>query len=340
MSTNGDHATRRPRLTPAVADCRRAVTECVTKHLPDASGQHFLIATSGGADSLALCLAAAFSLPRLGHSAEAVIVDHQLQEKSADVAHQAKTRVEEMGLAARVITVTVDPEGNVEHGARAARYEALEGYLSSSGATGVLLGHTQDDQAETVLLGLTRGSGPASIRGRAPVRGVYDRPFLDITRATTRQACSDLGVEWWDDPHNVDRRFMRPRIRHDILPAIEDALGPGIREALANTARLVAEDDDHLAKEAASATEKCLTKDNDLAVDALGALAQPIRRRVLRQWVLGRLGESMSMSQTDMLDALVVSWKGQGPVDLAGHKLARQDGVLTISPRSGDNHGV
>ena len=340
MSTNGHDANRRPRLTPAVADCRRAVTECVTDHVDPDTAQHFLIATSGGADSLALCLAAAFSLPRLGHTAEAVIVDHQLQENSAEVAHQAKTRVEAMGLPASVIQVSVDKGGNVEDGARRARYDALERHLSATGARGVLFGHTLDDQAETVLLGLTRGSGPASIRGMAPVRGIYYRPFLSLTRATTRQACIDLGVEWWDDPHNQDRRFIRPRIRHDILPAIEDALGPGIPEALANTARLIAADDDYLALEAASAAKRCLTESGDLTVDELSGLAEPIRRRVLRQWVLERLGESMSLPQTNMLDALVVSWKGQGPLDLAGHKLMRQGGVLTISSGNGEDHGV
>jgi tRNA(Ile)-lysidine synthase len=285
VSTNGHDANRRPRLTPAVADCRRAVTECVSEHVEPAIPRHFLIATSGGADSLALCLAAEFSLPRLGHSAEAVIIDHQLQENSAEVAHQSQARVEAMGLPARVIQVSVDQGGSVEEGARNARYSALEAHLLSTGAHGVLLGHTLDDQAETVLLGLTRGSGPASIRGMARVRGIYYRPFLGLTRATTHQACIDLGVEWWDDPHNQDRRFVRPRIRHDILPAIEDALGPGIPEALANTARLIAADDDYLALEAAAASERCLTGAGDLTVDELSGLAEPIRRRVLRQWV-------------------------------------------------------
>jgi tRNA(Ile)-lysidine synthase len=313
-----------------MADCRRAVDNALATHLAANSPGHLLVAVSGGADSLALAWAAAFVSPQHGFSLEAVVVDHGLQDDSAEVASQAQTTLTQMGVASTIIRVSVDGSGNVEDNARTARYDAILQHQKHSGAAAVLLGHTLDDQAETVLLGLTRGSGPASIRGMATYTHPWLRPFLAIPRDTTVGCVSDAGYSFWLDPHNTDRRFVRPRIRHDLLPAIEDILGPGIPSALANTAALIAEDDDYLTSLADGHLSALSTTPGRLPAQPLAELPSPIRRRVLRAWVRETAGASMTLPQTEMVDALVVAWKGQGPVNIAGAKLSRQEGFLLI----------
>jgi tRNA(Ile)-lysidine synthase len=313
-----------------MADCRRAVDDALTAHLAAHSSGHLLVAVSGGADSLALAWAAAFVAPQHGFTLEAVVVDHGLQDDSAEVATQAQSTLAQMGIASTTIRVSVDGSGNVEDNARTARYNALLQHQKDSGAVAVMLGHTLDDQAETVLLGLTRGSGPASIRGMAAYTDPWLRPFLGIPRDTTVGCVSDAGYSFWIDPHNTDRRFIRPRIRHDLLPAIEDILGPGIPGALANTAALIAEDDDYLTSVAGEHLAALSTTPGRLPASPLAELASPIRRRVLRAWVRDTAGASMTLPQTEMVDALVVAWKGQGPVDIPGAKLSRQEGFLLI----------
>jgi tRNA(Ile)-lysidine synthase len=332
VTTTGHDAARRPRLTPAMADCRRAVDDALTAHLDTHAPGHLLVATSGGADSLALAWAAAFVAPKHGFTLEAVIVDHGLQHDSADVALEAQKTLTQMGVPATIIPVSVDGSGNVEDKARTARYDALDTHRLTTGAACVLLGHTLDDQAETVVLGLTRGSGPASIRGMAPYNPPWLRPFLGITRTTTEACITDAGYSYWLDPHNTDRRFVRPRIRHDILPALEDILGPGIPDALANTATLVADDDDYLNALADHHLSHITTTPGVLPVDDLAGLPSPIRRRVLRRWVRDIAGVSMTLAQTRMVDALVVAWRGQGAVDIPGATLKRTDDCLVIAP--------
>jgi tRNA(Ile)-lysidine synthase len=313
-----------------MADCRRAVDDAVTVHLGAQSPGHLLVAVSGGADSLALAWATAFVAPKHGFTVEAVIIDHGLQDDSAEVATRARATLTEMGLSSTVIRVSVDGSGNIEDSARNARYDALAFQQKNTGAVAVLLGHTLDDQAETVLLGLTRGSGPASIRGMATYTRPWLRPFLNISRDTTTACVTDAGYSYWSDPHNTDQRFVRPRIRHHLLPAMEDILGPGIPDALAHTAALIAEDDDYLNSLADRHLTASSTTPGRLATDPLTELPSPIRRRVLRAWVRGYVGVSMTLPQTQMVDALVVAWRGQGPVDIPGARLSRQDGFLVI----------
>ena len=317
-----------------MADCRRAVDDALSAHLTQQSSGHLLVAVSGGADSLALAWAAAFVAPTRGFTLEAVIVDHCLQDDSAEVATTTQSTLTEMGVPATIIQVSVDASGNVEDGARTARYQALTTHLQDTEAVAVLLGHTLDDQAETVLLGLTRGSGPGSIRGMAAYTPPWLRPFLGISRATTTACVTDAGYSYWQDPHNTDRRFVRPRIRHDLLPDMEAILGPGITTALANTAALIADDDDYLTSLADEHLTALSTTPGHLPARQLADLPSPIRRRVLRAWVRQLTGASLTLAQTQMVDALVVAWKGQGAVDIPGAKLKRDDGVLIIHPTS------
>ena len=135
--------------------------------------------------------------------------------------------------------MTVGTAGGREAAARTARYAALDAVADALGRD-VLLGHTLDDQAETVLLGLGRGSGPRSIAGMRPRSGRYLRPLLGVRRATTEAACRALGLDCWDDPHNDDRALQRVRLRREVLPLLEDVLQGGVAEALARTAVLTA----------------------------------------------------------------------------------------------------
>ena len=203
-----------------------------------------LVALSGGPDSLALAAATAFEARG---RAGAVIVDHGLQDGSAATAERAAEQARALGLdPVRVVRVQVGTDGGPEAAARTARYEALDAVAGELGAAAVLLGHTLDDQAETVLLGLARGSGAASLQGMAPEAGLYRRPLLGIRRQTTVQACADAGLEPWDDPQNADPGFTRVRVRQTVMPLLETELGPGVAEALARTAEQLREDSEAL----------------------------------------------------------------------------------------------
>jgi tRNA(Ile)-lysidine synthase len=231
---------------PAVATCRRAVRELL-KGLD--TGSLVLVASSGGADSLALAAAIAFEAPRAEFRAGAVTVDHGLQPGSAERASAVATQLKRLGLdPVEIATVTVEPGGGPEAAARYARYRALDETAVRLGAAAIFLGHTRDDQAETVLLGLARGSGARSLAGMAPVSddGRYRRPFLAVSRDTTRLACQTDRLQPWEDPHNTDHSYTRVRVRLEALPALERAAGPGVTEALARTAALLRADADAL----------------------------------------------------------------------------------------------
>src|SRR4051794_21942057 len=225
------------RHDPAVSRTRAAVRAALVDL--DA-GDLVLAAVSGGADSLALAAAVAHVAPAVGLRAGAVTVDHGLQDGSAERAATVVATCEGLGLDPVVAErVTVGRAGGPEAAARAARYAALDRALAQTGGSVVLLGHTLDDQAETVLLGLGRGSGARSLAGMPKVSGQCRRPLLGLRRSVTAAACAALGLDVWDDPHNVDPAFARSRIRADVMPALEAALGPGSAEALARSAELL-----------------------------------------------------------------------------------------------------
>ena len=249
---------------PAATDAVRVALRRALADLPaDAA---VLVAVSGGADSLALAAGLAFVRPGSG----AVVVDHGLQQRSAEVAAVARAQCASLGLQAQVVRVHVDGSG--EGPAREARLSAL----SATGAC-VLLGHTRDDQAETVLLGLARGAGARALAGMAAVRGPFRRPLLDLPRALVRQACDEAGLTPVQDPHNDDPAYARVRVRSAALPALEAALGPGVAAALARSAGQLREDADALDALAAAVPDESRAD-----VDALAALAPAVRARVLK----------------------------------------------------------
>jgi tRNA(Ile)-lysidine synthase len=317
---------------PAVAAVRNAVREALADLEP---GTLVLVACSGGADSLALAAALAFVSPRMfskggpGLLAGGVTVDHGLQEGSAGRAAEVAGKLAALGLdPVHAVAVTVDGQGGPEAAARAARYTAIDKVAAEAGAVAVLLGHTLDDQAETVLLGLARGSGARSLAGMPPRRGIYRRPLLGIRRAETAAACAALGLDPWHDPHNADRAYARVRVRLDVLPALEQALGPGVAEALARTAaQLRADTDalDHIAAKRPAGTS------SPLQATALAGLPEAIRGRMLRSAALaaGCPPGALSARHVRRLDELVTRWHGQRWVDLPGAvRAVRQGGEI------------
>ncbi|MGO4689540.1 tRNA lysidine(34) synthetase TilS [Glaciibacter sp. 2TAF33] len=333
---------RRPRLTPAIADVRRAVRELLDLDKLDhrARGDLVLVGLSGGPDSLALAAATAFEAPRAGLRAGAVIVDHGLQPESADVAERAAAQARDLGLDPVLVRrVTVTPSGagsGPEAAARSARYAALDGALAETGARAVLLGHTLDDQAETVLLGLARGSGAASLRGMLEQSGSYLRPLLGIRRDQTRQFCVDSGLSPWDDPHNLDPRYSRVRVRQNVLPVLERELGPGVAEALTRTAEQLREDSQALDELVLEFIEEiCEPAEGGIAVSvgALEANPPALRQRVIRFVVASEFGVSLERVHTLAASRLVTEWHGQKPLDLPGVRVERQGGLLVFTSR-------
>ncbi|MFF8566650.1 tRNA lysidine(34) synthetase TilS [Streptomyces albidoflavus] len=315
---------------------------------PPAEGPLVLVACSGGADSMALASALAFEAPRLGIRAGGITVDHGLQYGSDDRAADVVARLTALGLdpvesaAVRVAAASdrtahgapyaggarrVGPEA----AARDARYAALDEAAERLGAAAVLLGHTRDDQAETVLLGLARGSGIRSLSGMAAVSGDsgrYRRPFLQLDRQTARTACLAQSLPVWDDPHNTDPAYTRSRLRHEGLPALEKALGKGVVEALARTAQLSRDDADAL--DAWAAREEAAVRDETGELDCarLYALPAAVRRRILRRALVaaGAPGGSLFARHVEEVDRLITGWRGQRAINLPGKVEARRQG--------------
>ncbi|HSJ22899.1 MAG TPA: tRNA lysidine(34) synthetase TilS [Nocardioidaceae bacterium] len=315
---------------PAVAAVRRAVRRVLSDLDP---GARVLVACSGGADSLALLSATCFEARRPAHTVVGVTVDHGLQPGSADRAARVVEQMRALGAEAGSVAVTVGTSGGPEAAARAARYGALDAAAEEHGADVVLLGHTRDDQAETVLLGLARGSGARSLSGMALHAGRYRRPLLDLTREDTRAACAAEGLIPWEDPHNDDPAYARVRVRRNVLPVLEHELGPGVSEALARTARLLRDDADAL--DELAETVRVATCDENGALDAgrLRREAPAIRRRVLRRTALeaGCPGTELFAVHVDAMDLMVTDWRGQVGVDLpGGRRLVREGGRLRI----------
>ena len=297
-----------------------------------------MVACSGGADSLALAAAVAFEAPRAGIAAGLVTVDHGLQPGSADQAARVAALGYELGLdPVLVLPVDVGRAGGPEAAARTARYAALS-HAATAWEAEVLLGHTLDDQAETVLLGLGRGSGPRSIAGMPSHAPPYRRPLLGIRRTTTEQACAALGLKPWDDPHNSDPAYRRVRVRTELMPLLDDVLGGGVAEALARTASLVR--DDLEALEALIKSPDCAPQAEDAGLDLGELVGQPraVRTRVLKRWAEDAGAAALAYEHVLALDALITDWHGQGPIDLPGGvSVRRASGRLeaTTPPRIG-----
>ncbi|MFR9728924.1 tRNA lysidine(34) synthetase TilS [Saccharopolyspora sp. MS10] len=312
---------------PALLAVRSAVRALLAE--PELREAPLLVACSGGADSLALAAATAHAARDRRLSAR--IVDHGLQQGSADVAARAAEQLDELGFTdVAVLRVRVTGGGGPEAAARRARYAALERARPEGAA--VLLGHTLDDQAETVLLGLGRGSGARSLAGMRPWDRPWARPLLGLSRETTERACAEGGLVPWRDPHNGESRFTRVRLRTEVLPLLEQVLQGGVAGALARTARQLQEDADAL-DEVAEAVRAQVARGADLDAAALAGHPPAVRRRVLRGWLLARGIPELSDAHLRAADALAGRWRGQGPHALpGGFVLRRRHGTLQVEP--------
>jgi len=317
-------------MTDAIVEIRNAVKAQLANL---EAGDSVLVAVSGGADSLVLAYAVLKESAANAIRTVAVTVDHQLQEKSAEQAEKVSRQLREMGYQNVYIKkVVVNAESSIEAGARSARYQAISEVAQQEKITKVFLGHTRDDQAETVLLGLARGSGARSLSGMAVENDLYIRPLLAITREQTEQACREVDLEFWNDPHNLNTEFSRVKVRLNVLPEMEKNLGPGISAALARSAALLRDDADALdamAVEAAAAMDL-----QDLDCEKLSALPRAIRTRILRSaiYASGAPSGSISADHVASAEALVTSWHGQGALSLPGGvKVERISGRLSLS---------
>ena len=306
----------------------------VRRELSDlTAGDAVIVATSGGADSLALAAAVLLESQTRSINPIAAIIDHGLQPNSADVAQAAKNELSKIGYSAiEIRKVAVDIKDGMEASARRARYAALDEIARSHNAAAIFLGHTKDDQAETVLLGLARGSGTRSLSGMAQRIDNYRRPLLSITRAQTEAACEEAGIKFWRDPHNQSMEFTRVRVREVVLPTMEKEIGPGITDALSRSARLLRDDADALDQWSEEAFEELAPDSMEIA--ALEALPRAIRTRVMRKaiYLAGAPSGSLTAEHIEAVEALVTDWKGQGPVSLPGGvTAARISGRLSLS---------
>lgn len=290
--------------------------------------ERVLVACSGGPDSLALAAVAAY-FGRRGHvdghpvSVGAVVVDHQLQPGSADVAAATAVTLRELGLSpVQVRAVEVASTGmGPEAAARDARHAALEAAADDTGAQAILLGHTLDDQAEQVLLGLARGSGTRSLAGMRPARGRLLRPFLGLRRADTLEICEVEGLDPWHDPSNADPAFARSRTRVEVLPLLEEKLGPGVAESLARTAAILQLDADYL-EDVANDTFVRLREQSGATIslpeEALRELAPAVRFRVIAKAAAAVGGQQPSYQRLLAAEALLRRQGSAGPVELPG----------------------
>jgi tRNA(Ile)-lysidine synthase len=318
-----------------MADVRRAIRE-LWAISGVVEGDVVAVALSGGADSLALTAAAIFEGKRAGISIVAITVNHNLQAGSDVVAERAKQTAIDLGVdLAEVISVSVPKSSlGMEAAARNARYEALDAFAKKVNAKYTMLGHTLDDQAETVLLGLARGSGAKSIAGMSAVSsdGKYLRPLLSIRRETTVSFCVDSGLEFWSDPQNEDLKFSRVKVRKSVIPVLEKELGPGIAEALARTAGLLQEDISYLdaqAKDVFQALAKLTANSVFFEAADVAVLPKAIGSRVIHRALL-LLGAEPSKSSIDSVYELVTDWHGQKPLTLPSVRVERKNNQIVL----------
>lgn len=324
------------------------------KHQPVENPPLLLVGCSGGPDSLALAAVAVFFASRGEVRVGAVVVDHQMQAGSAEVAANTVAKLKDMGLSpVELRTVNVEESGTgPEAAARAARFEALDQAAIDLGAQTVILGHTMDDQAESVLLGLARGSGTRSLAGIRERRGIYARPFLGLRRDETLDICDALDLDPWHDPSNQNENYLRVRVRNMVLPFLAEQLGSSISESLARTASILAADADYLDHLAArefdalaepfvpSPGREDAEQDREhlpaqaltLPEKELRELAPALRLRVLALAVVQLGGQQPSQERLLSAQALLDRKGSAGPVQLAGkvsaYRISRSQGGL------------
>ena len=316
--------------TPALLELRQAVRFWFEKLEPNSK---VCIGVSGGADSLALAAAAKLESKNFSIDLVAVIVDHGLQANSAEIAEFAKQQLIKLGFQDIFVgKANVQITDGLEASARRARYKVFQQAIETYNPNTFLLGHTKNDQAEGVLLGLARGSGTKSLSGMQEVSGIFVRPLLGIDRATTEIACHESNIEYWVDPHNSNQDFTRVRVRDNILPLLENDIGPGIIDALARSAKILREDATALDEWAENVFRQ--VEPMDIEISILTTLPVAVRSRVLRMaiYAAGAPAGSISAAHLEPIEAFVSDWRGQGHTSLPGGvKVCRISGRLSLS---------
>lgn len=314
-----------PTTAPGITQ-RSAASPVDAQALAADTQETVVVGLSGGADSLALTIAACSA----GLRVHAVIIDHQLQKDSAAVAARAYQQALHLGASAEIIAV--DVRGTDEAAARSARYHALG---EAAAGRGVLVAHTATDDAEGVLLSLARGSGTDSLAGMHPLSihhpvvaagaAWLGRPLLRATRVETEEECRRARISFWQDPHNFSQDFLRSRIRQELMPHIVDILGHGVEDNLARCARLLRDDATLLRSLAEQQLNNAVSSKDDevmaegqektTQLDCAKLYEQPaaLRRRIYKLWLQPHAG-SLTAVHIDAIDALVMAWAGQGPV--------------------------
>lgn len=354
-------------LHPALAQGRSALRALIARaKLPP--GTPLIVAVSGGSDSMALAHIARFVANKDGYRIVCVTVDHGVREGSANEAALVARWLRDEGIEdVRTIRVQIDKDGGPEAGARNARYSTLESVAIETGGV-VLLGHTQDDQAETLLLGLSRGSGPRSLAGMAPLAQLPTstrdtlalRPLLHIRRRDLRAALRSENVAWVDDPTNEPdgewrakdgKPLTRNAIRHTALPALREAVGDGVTRALADTADLLRRDNDALDMIAGQELERMKnegsyveTTDTEKVArvgetvivvqrESLLRLHPALSTRILRLCALkcgARAGE-LSRTHIDSMEKITRGQHGHRYADIPGAQCERRGKLIVLS---------
>ena len=313
----------------------------------DGLGISCLIGCSGGADSLCLVGCAV----KQGWRVHAVVIDHGLQAGSADVATRAAHVCQALGATAEVVKVS--PREATEAAAREERYRALGQVAQERGGLPVLVAHTGDDQAESLLLGLARGAGLGSIAGMPPIlfhhpavdagATALGRPLLAVRRDNTIGACAELGITPWHDPTNTSGDNLRSRVRTQLIPQIRSVLGEAAVDNAIATAAMTRTDEDYLARQAAEALKEC--EPHDASIDNPGSsdstsldittyLRQPraLRGRIIKQWLQHRAGP-LTRAHVTAIDALATQWHGQGGVAIPWARTPAPPGRLLVVRR-------
>lgn len=307
-------------------------------HVDSTENPLFLVALSGGSDSLAVAIAGAYASQKkkANFRVGAIIVNHKLQEETDRVTGEARETALNLGLSPVIVKEVniVDNGEGMEASARLARYNAINEAVVEYGASAVLMGHSLNDQAEQVFLGLLRGSGVRSLSGIASHRDNIIRPFLSLSREETQQICVDNDVEYWVDPHNSSLDYNRVRVRKNILPVLEENFGSGVLKNLAKTCQISREDADVLDYVTDNFYGENIVVESGVAsvsVDCLTRVPIGLRKRVFRKIIVEVLGGYGSHANVNEVDVLVESWSGQKYVSVENGFVWRSNNTLFFS---------
>jgi tRNA(Ile)-lysidine synthase len=301
-------------------------------------GTSALVGCSGGPDSVCLLYSLWHLRRLLGIRLEVFHFDHRLRPDSSKDASYARRLAGRLGLPFHLREAADAPAAgaSVEVWARHARLAAAREVLAGTGAERLALGHTLDDQAETVLLGLVLGWGPEGLAGMTPASGGLVRPLLEVTRAEVEDFCRALRLRPRRDPSNRDPRFLRNAIRLEVIPALERATGRNVRTTIARSAELVRSDLQSRWREADAAAARLVEPTPTgcrIAVDELMALPREVAARVVRHAILS-IGGTLTLADVEALLDLGAGRPGRRR-DLASGSTARRDRVyLSLSRTS------